>query len=391
MGASSQQGSFWLPGKLLELKKAGVRAATNRPAPTLRPLSFRGFTGHKRWLMALLALAAATVPAKGFAWGSEGHKVVTAIAQAYLTPVARSNAEAILSGDPDTLTPPDLVSRSTWADAWRGSGHRETAQWHFVDIELDNPDVAAACFGDPPPLPLASLGPAGSCVIDRINAFTAELRNPQTPQAERVLALKYVLHLVGDLHQPLHASDSHDRGGNCVLLSLGGARTQNLHSYWDTSVVKAMGSDPVALAAELRARITPAQKVLWERGTPRDWAMEAFAVARSTAYRLPSSAKCGGDEGPVALPSGYAEAAQSAAALQLERAGVRLALVLNQALATRRSTDRTAAPLGAASETLDPPITDGRSARSILCSSRADSMNLHGKNRQRFRRRCLRE
>jgi hypothetical protein len=277
----------------------------------------------------LLAFAPAT---SASAWGYQGHEVIAALARGYLTPAVRAKVDALLAADPDPLTAPDMLARATWADAWRSAGHRETAPWHFVDIELDHPDVAGACFGFPASSQPASAGPENDCVIDRLDAFTRELADPATSQREKILALKYVLHFVGDLHQPLHAADNHDRGGNCVPLALGGARTVNLHSYWDSGVVAPLGGDPAAAAAQLQARITRAQKAQWERGDAASWAQEAYAVARTTAYWPGLAGGCAPDRAPVSLPSGYEARAEAAAALQLERAGVRLALVLNRAL-----------------------------------------------------------
>ena len=224
-----------------------------------------------------------------------------------------------------------MPSAATWADTWRNS-HRETSEWHFVDIELDHPDLDAACFGHPASAKPASAGPAQACLLDRLKAFEAELVDPATPQTERIVALKFVLHFMGDLHQPLHTADHHDRGGNCVRLALGGARTTNLHSYWDTQVVAELGSDPVALAHQLVATITPADKARWERGDLNGWATESYGVAKSTVYRLNPPPGCDRDAAPIALPTGYDEAARTAVAQQLQRAGVRLALVLNRAL-----------------------------------------------------------
>ena len=283
----------------------------------------------------LLLAAALLQPGAARAWGHEGHAVVAAIARTYLTPSARAEVDALLAADADTLTAPDMLSRASWADAWRSS-HRETAEWHFADIELDHPDLTSACHGFPAPAKPASAGPAEDCVVGRISAFAAELADPATPQAEKILALKFVLHFVGDLHQPLHASDNHDHGGNCARLALGGPQTTNLHSYWDTTVVEALGEDPVALAAGLRAQITPADRRLWERGDPKAWALESFDVARATAYALHSPPGCAPDAAPISLPAGYDVAARKAAALQLERAGVRLALVLNRSLSRSR-------------------------------------------------------
>ena len=115
-------------------------------------------------------------------------------------------------------------------------------------------------------------------------------------------------------------------------ISLGGVRTTNLHSYWDTTVVQALGSDPQTVADRLRAEITPADKAGWEKGDPRSWAQEAYSVARSVAYTVGSQPGCGGDAGPLPLPSAYADKAKAAAKVQLERAGVRLAAELGRAL-----------------------------------------------------------
>jgi len=117
------------------------------------------------------------------------------------------------------------------------------------------------------------------------------------------------------------------------LLNLGGQRTQNLHAYWDTAVVEASGTDPARVAIELRANVTPAQRQQWQQGSPSDWTQEAFHVARSTAYTIGSPPSCQQDATPIPLPPGYSKRAQAAAAVQLERAGVRLGVVLNRALA----------------------------------------------------------
>ena len=278
-------------------------------------------------------LAVAALPAPALAWGFEGHQIIADIARARLTPKARAKVDALLATDPDTLTAHDMAAEATWADAYRGAGHRETAQWHFVDQELDRPDLASACFGRPPlNAAPASAGPANDCVVDKIDEFTAELANPATAPSERLLALKFVLHFVGDVHQPLHASDHQDRGGNCVRIALGGPRTSNLHAYWDTGVLEPLGADPQAAAAFLAGRITPDQAAAWSRGTAADWAQESFGVARTVAYSLNSPAGCSQDAAPISLPAAYVAAAQAAADLQLEKAGVRLAWVLNQAL-----------------------------------------------------------
>jgi hypothetical protein len=127
----------------------------------------------------------------------------------------------MLGRDKDSLTLHDIASEATWADKYRdsdrngtGERYRRTRQWHFVDIELDNPNLAQACYSHPklPPGTLASQGPADACIVDKIDQFEAELANPETAPEERRVALKFLLHLVGDVHQPLQAANDHDAG-----------------------------------------------------------------------------------------------------------------------------------------------------------------------------------
>jgi hypothetical protein len=271
------------------------------------------------------------VPCAALAWGNEGHQIVAAIARDELTPRARAWVDLLLANDKDTLTAPDMLSRATWADAWRGAGHRETASWHFVDIELGQPDLAAACHGFAKASGPASAGPADDCIVNKLNEFEAELASRTTPEPERILALKYVLHFVGDIHQPLHASDNHDKGGNCVQVSLGGSRTLNLHAYWDTAVLEPLGPDPVAAAHELETEITPAKKAAWSNGAPADWARESYGLARSVAYTIGSQPGCATGAAPITLSPAYQAQARAVARVQMEKAGVRLAAVLNRA------------------------------------------------------------
>ena len=286
----------------------------------------------KRRLTAFAVFAVLATASPAAAWGDLGHEVTALIAYRHLTPAARTKVDALLTADTDTLTPPDFASRATWADKYRNS-HHETAAWHFVDIEIDHPDLSAACFGRRSATgQLASQGQAQDCVVDKIEEFERELASPATPPAERIMALKFLMHFVGDLHQPLHASDHNDRGGNCIGLSPSpDGRDTNLHAYWDTGVVEALGGSASAIAANLNAQITPAQARAWSSGDPRAWATETFQMSVKDAYALPSRPTCA-DHGSVALSAAYQAQAQKDAALQLEKAGVRMATMLNRAL-----------------------------------------------------------
>jgi hypothetical protein len=280
----------------------------------------------------LAAALAALSGSQAQAWGDLGHEVTALIAYRQLSPTARAALDALLASDPDTLTAGDFASRATWADKYRNA-HRETAAWHFVDIEIDQPDLKDACFGFPPlrPSQWASQGPAQDCVVNKIEEFAAELKNPSTPAAERLLALKFLIHFVGDLHQPLHAADHHDRGGNCIGLSPPQGAQINLHAYWDVSVVNALGQSAPQIAAQLDARLRAADIKDWSRGTPQSWAMDTFEVGRRDVYALPSTPTCQSG-GSVSLSPAYQRQSENDAVTQLQKAAVRLAAVLNDAL-----------------------------------------------------------
>ena len=282
-------------------------------------------------LTAVGALFAGAGPC--FAWGDLGHQVTALIAYRHLTVAAKTRLDALLAADSDSLTAPDFASRTSWADRYRNT-HRETSAWHFVDVEIDHPDLNAACFGFPALQrgQDASAGPAQDCIVNKITEFEAELRDPATSSAERLLALKFLIHFIGDLHQPLHASDHEDRGGNCIGLAPSpDGHDTNLHAYWDVGAVEALGNSAAAIAAELDARITPGELRAWSQGEPKAWTMESFELGREDVYSLASRPGCN-DHGAVALTPEYESAAAKDAALQLEKAGVRMATVLNRAL-----------------------------------------------------------
>ena len=266
------------------------------------------------------------------AWGDLGHEVTALIAYRHLLPAARAALDTLLATDTDTLTAGDFAGRATWADKYR-TAHRETAAWHFVDIEIERPDLQRACFGFPavPAGQWASQGPAQDCVVNKIVEFAAELKNPSTPAPERLLALKFLIHFVGDLHQPLHAADHDDRGGNCISLSPPLEAQNNLHAYWDVSVVNSLGHSAAQIADQLDARLSAGDIKDWTQGSPQTWAMDTFEIGRRDAYALASTPTCQSG-GSVALTSAYRAQGEKDAATQLSKAAVRLAAVLNGAL-----------------------------------------------------------
>jgi hypothetical protein len=255
-----------------------------------------------------LAMLLAAVPA--WAWGPEGHEIVAAIAARELQPATRANISALLGGDPGTL----MILDSSWADEIR-TDRPQTVTWHYVNIEIDTPGYNAArdC-------------PRAICVTAQIDRDLRLLAAPRTPGTSKVEALRFLVHFIGDLHQPLHAADRHDKGGNDVTVSYRGKRT-SLHRIWDHDVVLALGANPVRVAANIVARLTPAQKARMAGGTPADWTNESFALAAHEIYgRFPA-----GD--PIYLPADYARRESGVARSQLAKAGLRLAAALNRIFA----------------------------------------------------------
>jgi len=292
-------------------------------------------------LNAILVVFVLFGAAQCWAWGDEGHMIVAAVAERFLQPGVRDEINALLNADDDTLTAGDIPSRATWADKYRDSDrnttkqrYEATRQWHFIDTELDNPNMDTACFNHPavPPSTPASKGPKDDCVVDKINQFKAELSSAGTPEAEKLLALKFLLHFVGDVHQPLHSADDHDRGGNEKFVLFAHRSTcMPLHAHWDTTLVQRLGRNFDQIGGNL-ANEFATKRSTWMSGEPADWAQESFNVARDVAYRLPPNVPNERGQQCSELTPQYEDQALATAREQLAKAGMRLALTLNQAL-----------------------------------------------------------
>ena len=269
------------------------------------------------WIAGVAAGLTVLTAGSALAWGDDGHRVIAYIANAFLTPAARAEADVLLRSDTDPLTARDMASRATWADRYR-TGHPETAPWHYIDIDYDHPDLKAACGG-------------GQCLPAKIGDFERVLANPAAPISDRAQALVWLLHLVGDVHQPLHTINRHDRGGNCEVIETSHG-LESLHKWWDDDVVDAIGGrQPAQLGPALAKRVSKAELAEWSRGTADDWAAQSYQIARTEVYAYTSDPHC---KLPAdTLSSAYVTTAEAIATRQLERAGVRLAAVLNAALA----------------------------------------------------------
>jgi hypothetical protein len=255
---------------------------------------------------AVIAVVAGCLPT--FAWGPEGHSLVARIADAQLTPAARARVAAILG--PNTT----MASISSWPDEVRRS-RADTAPWHFIDIPIDKPhlDMARDC-------------PKGDCVIAKIEDFRKALNDAAIAPAERREDLMFLIHFIGDMHQPLHCSDNKDKGGNDVHVEFYGKQT-NLHSLWDSGLLGRMGTEEQLFAPLSTESAHRARK--WSKGSVEDWAEQAHKASQKIVYgRLPKVAA----GAPVPIDAAYEKMADPLIREQLEKAGARLAAVLNAAL-----------------------------------------------------------
>ena len=175
----------------------------------------------------------------------------------------------------------------------------------------------------------------------------AVLASPNATDEEKLAALKFLGHWVGDIHQPLHAASQDDRGGNHVRTL--GSSCESLHTLWDSCLVEErLGMHPLAIVPELRAGITDEQRAEWLASDPVDWANESFAIAREPefGYCVMVGDTCqyaadnrefdeGEPEKVVVVDDGYLDRHASIARERIAMAGVRLAGLLNRALADR--------------------------------------------------------
>jgi len=286
---------------------------------------------NKRSVLAGGLLIAWSCAPGAWAWGPQGHRTVGAIADRLLSPTAHAAVTRLLQGDLDKFGNPSgrttLESVAVWADEVRGTP-ADHPRWHY-----DNVPVCGT-------VPKARYCADGQCNSEELKRLSAVLADPYAAPRARNEALKWIVHLVGDLHQPLHAADNADGGGSRVLVALQGVRThgrENLHRAWDSALVqRALQSrsrqqpprDIEQLAAEARQLLRDGGQ-----GTPDAWASQSNNLARNVAYHYPQFA-CGTVPlGIVLLDTQYQEEAAALVRERLLLAGARLAALLEQTLA----------------------------------------------------------
>ncbi len=256
----------------------------------------------------LAALAAWGAAPAAWGWGRMAHRASAKVAESRLSPQARAAIR-------DLLEPGEsLADASTWADEYS----REvpgSASWHFVNV----PTTAA--HYDP-----RDCRPRG-CVVSKIADFRAILGDRKASRRERQRALRFLVHLVQDLHQPMHVADRNDRGGNNVQLRYGRYDNTNLHQVWDSGLLHQGFRHENQLVRAIEALATGPEARDWLKGRAEDWADESLAVGRR-AYAIPGSGATlrSGDS----IGRDYERQNLPVAVDRVARSGVRLAAMLNE-------------------------------------------------------------
>ena len=238
-------------------------------------------------------------------WGADGHRIIAEIALSRLSPDAANETRRLLGGQ-------NISDVASWADAER-SRFPATGPWHYIDIQITDSSYVAArdCPND-------------ACVIGAVTTQLAILMDRTRPDSARASALKFVVHFVGDLHQPLHGGERHDKGGNDVKVTFNGKST-NLHALWDSGFLLSYGESDAEIIRTLTGEIGRRTDIATlSRGPVESWVMESHDIARDVVYRnLPGS---------LDITPAYADAARPVIYERLLRGGVRLGATLERAL-----------------------------------------------------------
>ncbi|HSG89498.1 MAG TPA: S1/P1 nuclease [Pseudomonadales bacterium] len=249
----------------------------------------------------VVLLVLALLPALASAWGPTGHRVTGALAEHWLSPRAAAAVAGILGAE-------TLAEVSTWPDQMRSSPEpfwqRTATPWHWVTV--------------PPGRTYVEVGaPPEGDAYTALARFRGVLRDPDASLEERQLALRFAVHLVGDLHQPLHVGNGSDRGGNQFEVRYMGDET-NLHSVWDSGIINRQELSFSEWTQRLLRHVDAESLAAWSEPDPLVWIAESAAI-RPTIY--PQTRAIGWDYDFVSVP---------VIRTRLSQAGVRLAAWLNE-------------------------------------------------------------
>ena len=272
----------------------------------------------------LMGLLVALLPTPALAWWEYGHETVAKIALAEVKPATRVRVRAMMRQGALLETPTckiDTAERlAYWPDCIKGLRDRFSYafSWHYQNADVCKPfDLKPACAD-------------GNCVSAQVTRNTKLLADKSLPMRERLMALAFLVHFVGDLHMPLHAVDRGDLGGNRVKASYGifaGSRL-NLHAIWDGYLAERAISTPPGGAKGLLSEIHPGMA----DGTVEDWSRESWQVAHDATYATAMGDPCGPVPARATLDNAKIEALIPVARQQVVRGGVRLARLLDEAL-----------------------------------------------------------
>lgn len=279
-------------------------------------------------LRAALAALLLGIPGAAHAWWDFGHKTIATIAWDNVKPATRARIRALLRYERAIDTPQcplkSIEDASYWPDCVKPIRPRfdYAYNWHFQNVDICKPfDLTAACKD-------------GNCVSAQVTAQLAKLKNRRLSGPERLMALAFLTHFVGDLHMPLHAGDRGDRGGNDLKARYGmvGGRI-NIHSMWDGYLAERAITTPPAGPKGLERGLNLKAKRRIEAGTVADWSLESWEVARDRVYApalggnacapTPERAEVGNEQIVASIPD---------LRLQVLRGGLRLSRLLDEAL-----------------------------------------------------------
>jgi hypothetical protein len=269
-----------------------------------------------------VASMAACLPSPALAWGKTGHRVIAAIADTQLSGLARAHVREIL-GPGESLD-----EAANWPDEMRSDPapfwQKTASPWHYVTLNGITYDHA----------------PPEGDALDALDRFSKVLKDPNASFADKQLALRFIVHLVGDLHQPFHAGKCCDKGGNDVTVTWFGKPT-NLHAVWDSAIVDEEQLSFSELAEKLERHISDRELIEWWDVNPRDWVSESAELrdplypTAADAPKLPKGAKAKESKKPAVpdLSFSYVYRFTPLMEQRLSQAGVRLAAYLNEVFA----------------------------------------------------------
>ncbi len=272
----------------------------------------------------LLIAFAVLLPSPAFAWWEYGHATVGDIAMAEAKPSTRAAVRAMMKQgallDTPTCKVDTVAGLAYWPDCIKSLKDRFSYAyaWHYQNVDVCKPfDLKSACAD-------------GNCVSAQVTRNSKLLADKSLPPRERLMALAFLVHFVGDLHMPLHAGDRSDKGGNDVKASYGifaGSRL-NLHSIWDGYLAERAITTPPGGPGGLLGEVRPEMAA----GTVEDWSRESWGVARDAVYAVALGDPCGPKPARAAIDEAKIEALIPLTRLQIKRGGVRLARLLDEAL-----------------------------------------------------------